>query len=219
MNTTHVKCLLCVAILTLLNSCVAITPHLVRRDADGLRREVNGYYKEEILRNAIAEYYKEPYVHVDITQLNSTLATSLASTDGGSHQSLSTTGAITRLWQWNLTPGLTNTVNINSTPVIYDAGLRKLYQKFADPRKTKGNVHPIERSLQKPAPGTYIVDGLLQPTRDFLFYGSEDQYYYWIPKEYHDEFFELCMNIMTRKNPQPANSSTKTPTPVVNVGR
>ena len=216
MKTAILKNLLICTTVTYFSSCVAITPHLVRRDADGLRREINQYYKEEILRNVIKESNQEPYVHVDVTQLNSTIMTTLNSTEGGSRSAVSLTGAVTRLFSWAVTPGISNSVNINSAPVINDPSIIKSYRAYAN-LKPKGSVKPVERGLKKPLPGTYLKDGLLCPSKDFLSYGSEDEYFYWIPTEFKTEFFNLNMDILARKDSKVTSSPPKAPTTVYRI--
>jgi hypothetical protein len=194
----------------------------VRWDATSLRRNATAYYEDQIMDNLIRAWRGQLFVHLDLIAIDTELATSISSTaSGGRDQNKEETlvgsalefaRSINRPFSVAVTPGQTQTLNLNantvrSAPEVYRAYVQFLNLENSGQRLKDANGERVRdqevTSLAVKDQG--IADEDIACVPGTLKKGDDGRTYF-IPFRFRKAFQELCFAVL-----QSGSTSTQPP--------
>jgi hypothetical protein len=171
---------------------------LARIDQHNLRAAMMRYQEDQIMDNLIRANKRLPVVHFDMTTMDAAVKTVMAGEVGGG-QTLVRSGydngldivttalnTATRPFTFAAKPSRDNAITVGVKPVLTANEVYEAYQYFADlPNAIICSPRPKVR------PG--------EPDPHHFGMKWSDGQYYWVPTQYREEFFKLCLRVAVKR--------------------
>lgn len=203
-----------------------------KRNHDQLRTAMMKYNDDQIMDNLIRAHNGFPIMHFDITQVRAEVADTITAVIGGGEEIVHSSGrdpsrsselvrnsaggvvtstltrtvgvaaaagsVVTRPFNYSLTPSRVNTISVEVLPVTDKNEVYEAYEAFialGGGDSVRDEIHNTRPNYPKHS-----------DEEDAVHVGMErDGVYYWIPKKYKKEFFQLCLVASVKRGGPPGS--------------
>lgn len=150
------------------------------------------YTEDQIMDNLIRAKNRYPILHLDLSTIGSVVESNLGGKASGG-QSILNTGlatAVTRPFTFDISPQRNNKLSVNTQPVLNANEVYAAYEAFVD----------LKGSIQVGRPS--------DPTKVHIGRRWRDGMYYWVPREFSEEFFQMSLRVAVKRGELKGNTKT-----------